>query len=74
MTYTELAQNTNKLSQEELDAIQKGCVEDWMYESRTLCLDVYDHTKVGDKLSYEYMFFLPFVRKIITFCQKDFCG
>ncbi|MBW2939107.1 S1/P1 nuclease [Aureisphaera sp. CAU 1614] len=56
MTYTELAQNTNKLSQEELDAIQKGNVEDWMYESRTLCLDVYDYTKVGDKLSYEYMY------------------
>jgi len=56
MTYTELAQNTNKLSQEELDAIQKGSVEDWMYESRNLCLDVYDHTKVGDKLSYDYMY------------------
>ncbi len=56
MTYTELAQNTQKLSQEELDSIQKGSVEDWMYESRTLCLDVYDHTKVGEKLSYEYMY------------------
>ena len=56
MTYSELAQNTGKLSQEELDTIQKGSVEDWMYESRTLCLDVYDHTKVGDKLSYDYMY------------------
>lgn len=56
MSYTELAQNSKKLSNEELETIKKGTVEDWMYESRTLCMDVYNHTKVGENLKYEYMY------------------
>lgn len=56
MSYSELAENTKKLSKEEIETIKKGTVEDWMYESRALCMDVYEHTKVGEKLSYEYMY------------------
>ena len=47
---------TKKLSEEELDTIKKGTVEDWMYEGRELCVDIYTQTKVGDKLKYEYMY------------------
>ncbi|MEZ4817101.1 MAG: S1/P1 nuclease [Flavobacteriaceae bacterium] len=56
MSYTELTENTQKLSAEELENIKKGTIEDWMYEGRALCEDVYAHTKVGEKLSYEYMY------------------
>ena len=56
MSYTELTENTQRLSSEKLENISKGTIEDWMYESRELCLDIYNHTKVGEKLSYEYMY------------------
>lgn len=56
MSYTELALNKKKLSPEEIQEIQKGTTIDWMNESRTLCLDVYEHTEVGEKLWYPYMY------------------
>jgi hypothetical protein len=56
MSYTELAENTNVLSGEELNNIKSGNVIDWMYESRELCQDIYSKTKVGENLSYNYMY------------------
>jgi len=56
MSYSELAANADKLSKFQLKAIQKGTVKDWMYESRALCKDIYANTKVGEKLSYRYMY------------------
>lgn len=56
MSYTELARNTKKLSQQELSAIKSGSIIDWMNESRTICKDVYKNTKVGEKLGYRYMY------------------
>ena len=56
MSYSELAENRGKLSPSEIADIQSGELIDWMYESRNLCLDVYEHTSVGDKLWYPYMY------------------
>ena len=56
MSYSELAENKEKLTPSEVADIQSGSVIDWMYESRNLCLDVYKHTEVGDKLWYPYMY------------------
>lgn len=56
MSYTELAANTDVLSKEEIEAIKKGTVLDWMYESRELCENIYANTEVGEKLSYNYMY------------------
>ncbi|MDC7999761.1 S1/P1 nuclease [Aequorivita todarodis] len=56
MSYTELAINTDVLSKEQVEAIKKGTVIDWMYESRLLCEDIYAHTEIGEKLSYNYMY------------------
>ncbi len=56
MSYTEVATNTDVLSKEQVEAIKKGSVIDWMYESRALCENIYDHTEVGGKLSYNYMY------------------
>lgn len=56
MSYTELTENADKLTKAQLKYIQGGAVKDWMYESRALCEDIYKHTKVGEKLSYKYMY------------------
>ncbi len=56
MSYTEMATNTDVLSKEQVEAIKKGTVIDWMYESRILCEDIYAHTEIGEKLSYNYMY------------------
>jgi len=56
MAYSELAENADELSDGQLKQIQSGSVETWMAESRTLCEEIYTNTKVGDKLSYRYMY------------------
>ncbi len=56
MSYSELAANEKELSKSELEQIQQGSVTDWMYESRTLCKDIYGNTEVGEKLWYPYMY------------------
>lgn len=56
MSYTEVAENSDVLSKEEVNAIKSGSVIDWMYESRALCENIYDHTEIGQKLSYDYMY------------------
>ncbi|PVW16347.1 S1/P1 nuclease [Marixanthomonas spongiae] len=56
MSYSELAANQKELSKKELKQIQQGTIEDWMYESRALCENIYDNTKVGQKLWYPYMY------------------
>ena len=56
MSYSELASNAQGLSKEEITSIKEGTVTDWMYESRSLCLEIYDNAKVGEKLGYQYMY------------------
>jgi len=56
MSYTELVANREKLSKAEIRKIQSGTIKDWMYESRELCLKVYETTKVGENLKYRYMY------------------
>ena len=56
MSYSELAYNTDVLSKEQINSIQKGTVLDWMYESKALANKVYDSVEVGEKLGYEYMY------------------
>lgn len=56
MSYTEVAKNSEVLSKEQVELIKSGNSVDWMYESRALCEDIYKNTKVGEKLSYNYMY------------------
>ncbi|WP_196886574.1 S1/P1 nuclease [Aureivirga sp. CE67] len=63
MSYTELAKNQKRLTSEQIDAIQKGSVIDWMYESKELAENVYASAKEGENLKYEYMYqYFPVVR------------
>jgi hypothetical protein len=56
MTYSELTNNADVLNKEDIKKMQQGAVTDWMYESRALCEDIYANTKVGENLSYKYMY------------------
>lgn len=47
MSFTELAENTDKLSKSELNRIKAGTLLD---------LDDYDSAEIGAKLGYEYMY------------------
>jgi len=63
MSYTELANNADELSLSEVEAIEKGDVLDWAYESQSLAKKVYTSANVGEKLGYKYMYnYFPTVR------------
>lgn len=64
MSYTELSQNADELSPEEINEIAAGDVLDWMYESKKLSEKVYASVETGDKLGYEYAYrWFPVVRE-----------
>ena len=56
MSYSELGENARKLDRIQVEAIEKGSVADWMYESRQLVKEVYVSAKDGDKLGYAYSY------------------
>lgn len=56
MSYTELANNTKKLSKKELNEMQKGTVLDWVYDSQKQAKIVYASAHAGDKLKYKYSY------------------
>lgn len=56
MSYTELAENSEELTKNELKQFRAGTITDWMYDSRDLCKKVYANTEIGDKLGYRYMY------------------
>lgn len=56
MSYTELALNSKKISNQQLDTIEQGDIMDWVYESQKLAKKVYESAKMGDKLSYKYSY------------------
>jgi len=56
MSYVEWAENANVLSKEQVKAIQKGTVIDWINETHNLTRKVYTGVKEGDNLSYRYSY------------------
>ncbi len=63
MGYSDLAQNTDHLSELLKRQITSGSFEDWMYESKILSEKVYSSAAVGEKLGYKYMYdWFPVVR------------
>lgn len=56
MTYTELANNSNEISKEQVALIQQGTVVDWANETQTFAVKAYASTEIGDNLRYEYMY------------------
>ncbi len=56
MTYTELADNADKISKEQVKFLQKGTITDWVNETQTFAVKAYASVEVGDKLSYNYSY------------------
>lgn len=63
MSYTELTENRDKLSRNEIKALEAGELLDWVYESREMADELYASVEIGEKLGYEYMYkWFPTVR------------
>ena len=56
MTYTELADNTDKISKEQVKYLQKGTIVDWVNETQQHAIKVYGSAEIGEKLGYNYMY------------------
>ncbi|AZQ44440.1 S1/P1 nuclease [Nonlabens ponticola] len=56
MSYTELADNADRISKKERKAMAAGTHREWMEDSRDLVKDIYRNTNKGDKLGYRYMY------------------
>ena len=56
MTYTELANNADKISRNQVEFLQKGTVEDWANETQQRAIEVYGTVEPGEKLGYNYMY------------------
>lgn len=56
MSYTELAENANKLNKQQVSQIMQGSVLDWTYETQKLAIKTYSSAKIGEKLGYQYAY------------------
>ena len=56
MTYTELANNSDKISKEQIAFLQKGTIVDWVNETQTFTVKAYASSEIGEKLGYNYMY------------------
>ena len=56
MSYTELAVNAKKISNQQVSTIKQGDLMDWVYESQELSKKVYKSVKSEDKLGYNYSY------------------
>ncbi|TAI46607.1 S1/P1 nuclease [Flagellimonas allohymeniacidonis] len=56
MTYTELADELDRVPRKQKKKIQEGTIYDWVHESHQLAAQIYDSAKVGEKLAYRYTY------------------
>jgi len=56
MTYTELADNSDEISKEQVKFLQKGTIVNWVNETQQLAIKTYASVEVGEKLGYNYMY------------------
>ena len=53
-SYTEYAQILNILTKEQKKSLQKGSLEDWLFETYEIANEIYATIEKGDKLSFKY--------------------
>ncbi|WP_457609752.1 S1/P1 nuclease [Lutibacter sp.] len=56
MAYTELANNADRISKEQVKYLQEGGIVDWANETHKLGIQAYASVKVGENLRYGYMY------------------
>lgn len=54
-SYTEWQQQLDRLSKEEVAAVQAGTPCDWLLETAGICAEIYDFTPEGTRVSYDYI-------------------
>ncbi|WP_295991002.1 S1/P1 nuclease [uncultured Alistipes sp.] len=54
-SYTEWQQQIDRLSEEEVAAVQAGTPADWIAQTHAICEKIYAETPEGAKLSYDYI-------------------
>lgn len=56
MSFTELSNTLPQLTKQEVSAMQKGSVLDWVEESQGIANQVYESVEVGEKIGYQYSY------------------
>jgi nuclease S1 len=56
MTYSEIAENADVISKEQVKFLQKGTIVDWVNETQTFTVKAYASVKAGENLRYNYMY------------------
>ena len=56
MSYSEMANNTDEVTKQQVKAIQHGSIVDWVNETHKLAIKTYGSAKVGENLKYRYMY------------------
>ncbi len=56
MSYSEMANNADEMSKEQVKFLQHGSIVDWVNETHQLAIKVYGSAKVGENLRYRYMY------------------
>lgn len=66
-SYTEYAANIDVASNTEIQQIQNGTLEDWLYQTYQLAQEVYDKTPDEDRLGYDYdyLFYYKLNRQLL---------
>lgn len=54
-SYTEWQQQIDRLSKEEVAAVQAGTPAEWIAETHAICEKIYAETPEGSKISYDYI-------------------
>jgi hypothetical protein len=56
MSYTELADNMNEISKEQVAFLQEGTIVDWVNDTHKFAIEVYGTAEIGEDLGYNYMY------------------
>ncbi|HMB64377.1 MAG TPA: S1/P1 nuclease [Eudoraea sp.] len=56
MSYTELAAKLPRITRQQIKAVQKGTIYDWVEESQEVANRVYNSVEMGEKLYYRYSY------------------
>jgi hypothetical protein len=56
MSYSEMANNADELTKQQVKFLQNGTVVDWINETHQLAIKTYGTVKVGENLKYRYMY------------------
>lgn len=56
MSYTELADNAEKLNKKQVESIQEGSIVDWVNDTHQLTKKVYANVKPNENLRYKYSY------------------